>query len=176
MSNKEPIRQRLDALGVPYEWYEHAAANTMADCLALPYAAPDVTFCKNILLCNRQQTAYYLYITLPDKPFRTADVSKLLGVSRLSFAPEEALETLCRLRRGSLSPFALWFDPERRITFAVDRAVRREGRIAFHPCDNTATVIFTQADFLGRVLPALGHEPVWLDVPWPVMGGGADRG
>lgn len=167
MSNKEPIRQQLDALGVPYEWYEHAAADTMADCLALPYAKPDVTFCKNILLCNRQKTDYYLYITLPDKPFRTADVSKLLGVSRLSFAPEEALEELCRLHRGSLSPLALWFDREGRIRFVMDRGIRREGRIAFHPCDNTATVIFAQEDFFGRVLPALGHEPAWLDVPWP---------
>ena len=176
MTNKEMVRQHLDGLNVPYAWHEHAAANTMADCLALPYAAPDVTFCKNILLCNRQKTQYYLYITLPDKPFRTADVSKLLGVSRLSFAPEETLEELCRLHRGSLSPFALWFDPDRRITFAVDRAIRREGRIAFHPCDNTATVIFRQEDFFGRVVPALAHEPVWLEVPWPQTAGGQADG
>lgn len=165
--NKQLVRSRLDALGVPYEWHDHAAAATMADCLALPYAAPDVTFCKNILLCNRQKTAFWLYITLPDKPFRTADVSKLLGVSRLSFAPEEALEELCRLHRGSLSPLALWSDPGRRIALALDRAIRGGGRIAFHPCDNTATVIFDQTVFFGRVLPALGHEPRWLDVPWP---------
>ena len=177
MSNKELIRERLNGLGVPFEWYEHDAANPMADCLALPYAAPDVTFCKNILLCNRQKTDHFLYITLPDKPFRTADVSKLLGVSRLSFAPEETLETLCRLHRGSLSPLALWFDGERRITLALDRAIRREGRIAFHPCDNTATVIFAQEDFFGKVLPALGHTPRWLDVPWPqMMGGGGVHG
>ncbi len=171
MTNKESIRLELEALGTPFAWHEHAAAATMADCLALPYAAPDVTFCKNILLCNRQKTDYYLYITLPDKPFRTADVSKLLGVSRLSFAPEEALETLCRLHRGSLSPLALWFDREGRIRFVMDRSIRREGRIAFHPCDNTATVIFRQEDFFGRVLPALSHEPRWLEVPWPDMRG-----
>ncbi len=172
MSNKESIRGKLSTLDVPFEWHEHEAANTMADCLALPYCAPDLTFCKNILLCNRQKTVHYLYITLPDKPFRTADVSKLLGVSRLSFAPEEALEELCRLHRGSLSPLALWFDDEKRITLVLDRAIRREGRIAFHPCDNTATVIFGQEVFFGQVLPALGHEPCWLDVPWPQMGGG----
>ena len=176
MSNKALIRERLDSLGVPCEWYEHAAANTMADCLALPYAQPDVTFCKNILLCNRQKTEYYLYITLPDKPFRTADVSKLLGVSRLSFAPEESLEELCRLHRGSLSPLALWFDQEKKIHFVIDRSIRRDGRIAFHPCDNTATVIFRQEDFFRQVVPALAHEPIWLDVPWPVMGGGEAHG
>ena len=172
MTNKESIRHHLDALNVSYEWYEHEAANTMEDCLALPYALPDVTFCKNILLCNRQKTAYYLYITLPDKPYRTADVSKLLGVSRLSFAPESTLEELCHLHRGSLSPLALWYDTEKKITFIIDRSIHRDGRIAFHPCDNTATVIFSQEDFFQVVVPALSHEPIWLDVPWPIMGGG----
>ncbi len=173
MSVKEAVLQKLDETGVPLEHYEHAAVFSMQECLALPYAAPDVTFCKNILLCNRQKTAFWLYVTVPDKPYRTADVSKLLGVSRLSFAPEESLETLCRLHSGSLSPLALWFDAEKRITLVLDWEIRRPGRIAFHPCDSTATVIFRQEDFFDRLLPTLGHEPVWLEVPWPVTEGGA---
>ena len=87
MPIKEQVLTKLEALGIPCEVFQHAAAHTMEDCLALPYAAPDVTFCKNILLCNRQQTAFYLYVTPPEKPFRTSVVSKLLGSSRLSFAP-----------------------------------------------------------------------------------------
>ena len=113
MSNKARVLKHLQALSIPCEVYEHPAVFTMEECLALPYAAPDVTFCKNILLCNRQQTAFYLYVTLPDKPFRTADTSK-------------------------------------------------EGRIAFHPCDNTATVVFAQEVFWTQVVPTLGHEPIWL--------------
>ena len=94
MSNKEKVVRHLQSLGIPFACYEHAPAYTMADCLALPYATPEVTFCKNILLCNRQQTAFFLYVTLPDKVFRTADTSRALGVSRLSFAPEECLPAL----------------------------------------------------------------------------------
>lgn len=168
MSHKQEVLDRLTSLGVPFEHYEHAAAQTMADCLALPYAAPDVAFCKNILLCNRTKTNYYLYVTHPEKPFRTADVSKALGVSRLSFAPADDLPRMLGLVSGSLSPFALWYDPERTIQLVIDEDVRREGRIAFHPCDNTATVIFRQEDFWARVLPSLGHEPVFLRVPWTV--------
>ena len=167
MSRKLEVIARLEALGVPFEKHEHAAAFTMADCLALPYAAPDVTFCKNILLCNRQKTAYYLYVTDPEKPFRTADVSKALGVSRLSFAPEETLPAMLDLESGSLSPLALWFDRDQRIQLVFDRLIRREGRIAFHPCDNTATVIFPQEVFFTQVVPSLGHRPAWLDTPWP---------
>lgn len=162
MSNKLRIMERLTALNIPHEYHEHAPAQTMADCLALPYAAPDVTFCKNILLCNRQQTAFYLYVTPPDKPFRTADTSKALGSSRLSFAPAESLPQLLGLESGSLSPLALWFDEEKRVQLVFDRAILHEGRIAFHPCDNTATVIFDQDTFFDRVVPALGHPPIWL--------------
>lgn len=167
MSIKQRVLERIEALGIPCEHYEHAAAHTIPDCYVLPYYQPDITICKNILLCNRQKTAYYLYITLPDKPFRTADVSKLLGVSRLSFAPQEALPEMLGLTSGSLSPLALWFDAGHAITFVIDREVLHTPRIAFHPCDNTATVIFSQEVFSDIVVPSLGAQTILLDVPWP---------
>lgn len=162
MSNKLKVMERLRALNIPYAYYEHDPAWTMDDCLALPCAEPDVTFCKNILLCNRQQTAFYLYVTPPDKPFRTADTSKALGSSRLSFAPSECLPQMLGLESGSLSPLGLWFDPEKRIQLVFDKAIRQEGRIAFHPCDNTATVIFEQEAFFEQVVPTLDHPALWL--------------
>jgi len=162
MSTKDFIMEKIRALGVPHEYHEHAAAHTMADCLALPYAAPDVTFCKNLLLCNTPKTAFYLYVTVPDKPFRTGDISKRLGSSRLSFAPSECLQDMLRLESGSLSPLGLWFDDEQRIRLAFDKDVQRAGRIAFHPCDNTATVLFDQQVFFEQVVPALGHEAIFI--------------
>lgn len=162
MSNKNRVLDHLRERNIPCEVYEHAPAYTMEDCLALPYAAPDVTFCKNILLCNRQMTDFYLYVTLPDKVFRTSDVSKRLGSSRLSFAPGELLPDMLGLQSGSLSPLALWFDDKRQVKLAIDRDVCREGRIAFHPCDNTATVIFRQEVFWQQVMPALEREPMWV--------------
>ena len=162
MSTKATIMARLRALDIPHEFHEHAAAHTMADCLALPYAAPDVTFCKNLLLCNAPKTAFYLYVTVPDKAFRTGDVSKRLGSSRLSFAPSECLPEMLHLESGSLSPLGLWFDGEQRIRLAFDKDVVQEGRIAFHPCDNTATVVFEQRVFWEQVVPALGHEAMFI--------------
>ena len=163
MSHKQEIAARLQAEGIPHQWFEHQAVFTMEECLRLPYAAPDVTFCKNILLCNRQQTQFFLYVTLPDKPFRTADVSKKLNSSRLSFAPADALPRLLGLQSGSLSPLAMWFDSEGAVTLALDRAIRRPGRIAFHPCDSSATVIFDQDVFFERVLPLLGDRQLMVD-------------
>ena len=162
MTTKETIMAHIRALNIPHEYHEHAPAYTMEDCLGLPYAETDVTFCKNLLLCNTPRTAFFLYVTLPDKPFRTGDVSKRLGSSRLSFAPAEDLREMLQLTPGSLSPLGLWFDGEQRIRLAIDKDVQREGRIAFHPCDNTATVLFRQEDFWGQVVPALGHETIYI--------------
>ncbi len=162
MTTKEIILARLAELAIPYEVHEHAPAATMADCLALPWAKEDVTFCKNLLLTPANRSAYYLYVTLPDKAFRTGDVSKGIGSSRLSFAPADCLPEMLRLAPGSLSPLGLWFDGEKRITLVIDREVRRQGRIAFHPCDNTATVLFDQRVFWEQVLPALGHEVKYI--------------
>lgn len=162
MSNKEVLVEKLRTLAIPCEVHEHAPAATMEECLALPYAAPDVTFCKNILLCNRQETAFYLYVTLPDKPFRTSEVSKHLGSSRLSFAPPERLLSLLGVHSGSLSPLALWLAPESGVTLALDQDVRRPGRIAFHPGDNAATVIFPQEIFWEQVVPLLGARTLTI--------------
>ena len=107
---RREILSLLDDSGIPYEFYEHERAFTIEDCLRMPFIGPDVTMCKNILLCNRQKTQFYLMLLKPLTPFRTAVVSKALGVSRLSFAPEDALEERLHLTSGSVSPLALWFD------------------------------------------------------------------
>ena len=150
----------LDRLDVPYRLYEHVQANTIDDCLKMPFIDDRITICKNVFLCNRQQTQFYLMLLKPATPFRTAVVSKALGISRLSFAPKEALHTLLHLSAGSVSPLGLYFDTEKLITLCYEQAVTDTPEIAFHPCDNTATVVFTQEAFWGQVIPTLGIRPV----------------
>ena len=160
LQNRMEILRLLDENRVPYELHEHERAYTIEDCVRMPFIGNDVTICKNILLCNRQRTQFYLMLLKPHTPFRTAVVSKALGVSRLSFAPEEALEGLLRLTSGSVSPLGLWFDKKHKITLCYEPGVRETARIAFHPCDNAATVIFEQEVFWQRVLPLIGAAPV----------------
>ncbi len=155
MSNKESVLRQLDALGIPYVCHEHPAAFTMEDCYRLPFVTPELLFCKNLLLCNRQQTSFYLLVISPERSFRTAELSHELGVSRLSFAPEETLPRLLGLEKGAVSPLGLWFDREKRVRLLFERGLRRQGQIAFHPCDNRATVVFDQEVFWARVAPAL---------------------
>lgn len=160
LTTRREILGFLDDHHIPYELYEHERANTIEDCVKMPFITDEVTICKNIFLCNRQQTAFYLMLLRPLTPFRTAVVSKALGVSRLSFAPPEALPSLLHLTAGSVSPLGLYYDREGQITLCYESGVRATPRIAFHPCDNTATVIFTQDAFWGQALPALAVKPV----------------
>ena len=76
----------LDQLGIPYERVEHAPANTMEDCLDIDRAL-NTKICKNLFLCNRQKTEFYLLSMPGEKPFQTKELSKQIGSARLSFAP-----------------------------------------------------------------------------------------
>ena len=160
---RQTILGWLDSQRFAYRLFEHRQANTIEDCQAMPFISDQITICKNVFLCNRQKTNYCLMLLKPATPFRTAVVSKALGVSRLSFAPEEALQTLLHLSSGSVSPLALYFDRAHDILLCYEKAIQDTPEIAFHPCDNTATVIFTQSVFWDQVLPALGVRPVAVE-------------
>ena len=168
MLDTENVRQEiltfLNGLNIPYEYHEHPRAHTIDDCLAMPFITEDVTICKNIFLCNRQQTKFYLLLLKPHTVFRTSVVSKVLGVSRLSFAPDAALVDHLHLTSGSVSPLGLFFDQQHTITLVAEEAVRETPRIAFHPCDNSATVIFAQEIFWQKVLPSLGVTAIFLQL------------
>ena len=139
----------LDSLGIPYIRFEHDATATMEDCAAVGKALHG-TICKNLFLCNRQQTAFYL-LTMPgDKPFHTKDLSAQIGSSRLSFAPPEKMEELLNTHPGSASVMGLLFDTE---------------YFCCHPCDNHGSLKIKTSDLLTKFLPHVGHEPIVVDLP-----------
>ena len=75
----------LDSLGIRYWRTDHAPAGSIAQCQEID-AVLDTVICKNLFLCNRQETQFYLLMMPGDKAFKTKDLSAELGVSRLSFA------------------------------------------------------------------------------------------
>ena len=153
----------LDALGIDYYRVDHEHADTIEACREVEMLL-GCTICKNLFLCNRQKTDFYLYLSLPDRAFRTADISKKLQVSRLSFAPDTALPELLNMESGSLSPLGLWWDTEHRVTLVMDHDLRQAPRLAFHPCDHTGTVLFTREVFYEKVLPSLHCVVIELHV------------
>ena len=162
-SVKEDVLAALGALGIPYELLEHAPVHTMEDCRAAEEALGGV-MPKNLFLTPRNHASHHLLIARAEAPFRTSRVSRQLGVSRLSFATAEELMDMLRTLPGAISPMGLLFDGEKKVRLAIDRALRGEERLLFHPCVNTATLAISGADFFGRLLPALGHEAVYVDM------------
>ena len=162
-SVKEDVLSALAALGVSYELLEHAPVHTMEDCKAAEEALGGV-MPKNLFLTPRNHASHHLLIARADAPFRTARISRQLGVSRLSFATAEELMEMLRTLPRAISPMGLLFDGEKKVRLAIDRALRGEERLLFHPCVNTATLAVSGADFFERLLPALGHEAAFVDM------------
>ena len=153
----------LDSLGIPYIRFEHDATATMEDCAAVGEALHG-TICKNLFLCNRQQTAFYLLTMPEDKPFHTKDLSHQIGSSRLSFAPPEKMEELLGCSPGSASVLGLHNDSGNAVRLVMDRDVYTAPYFACHPCDNTQSLKFKTEDLLNVLLPKIGHEPIIVEL------------
>ena len=148
----------LDSLGVQYERIDHEPANTMELCRAIDVTL-QATICKNLLLCNRQCTAFYLLMIPGDKVFKTKELSHQLGVSRLSFAAPEYMERYLDITPGSLSILGLMNDTEQKVRLIIDEDVLKGEFIGCHPCINTSSLKIRTADLVDKIIPALGHEP-----------------
>ena len=138
-------------------------ADTMEDCHVID-ACLNATVCKNLFLCNRQKTAFYLLCMMPDKPFHTKDLSAQINSSRLSFAPEELLWELLHCTPGSATVLGLANDTENRVQLLIDREVYDAPCFSCHPCICTSTLRLKTADVLETLLPAIGHAPVIVDL------------
>lgn len=147
----------LDRLNIEYERVEHAPAETMEACLAVD-AALGTKMCKNLFLCNRQGTAFYLLLMPGDKPFRTKELSAQIGSARLSFASPENMETYLDIHPGAVSVMGLMNDSEREVTLLIDEDLMRDDFIGCHPCVNTASLKIRTKDILEVFLPAVKHS------------------
>ena len=148
---------KLEELHIPYTRVEHDIANTMEDC-ALISDVLGIRICKNLVLCNRQKTAFYLLTMPEDKPFVTKNLSKQIGSSRLSFAPAEDMEQLIGCTPGSASVLGLMHDTEHRVKLLMDKEVYEAEWFGCHPCKNDGSLRMKTADLLNVFLPHTGHD------------------
>ena len=123
-------------------------------------AVLNVRICKNLFLCNRQKTKFYLLVMPGDKPFKTKELSGQMGISRLSFADESFMTELLDLYPGSVSVLGLMNDKEHRVQLVMDEDVLKEKYFGCHPCVNTSSLRFKTKDLVDKVIPALGAEPI----------------
>lgn len=147
----------LDRLGVEYDRVDHAPAMTMEECKEVDEILKSMV-CKNLFLCNRQETAFYLLMIPDTKVFHTKDLSAQIGSARLSFAKPEYMEQFLNITPGSVSVMGLMNDTEHRVKLLIDEDVLASEYVGCHPCINTSSIRFRTSDLVEKILPAMGHD------------------
>ena len=135
----------------------------MEKCAAVS-AVLGMPICKNLFLCNRQKTQFYLLAMGPEKPFHTKDLSHQIGSARLSFAPEEALWEFLHGTPGSATVLGLMNDSEHRVQLLMEREVYEAPYFSCHPCICTSSLKIRTQDLLEKFLPETGHTPIVVDL------------
>ena len=154
----------LDSLGINYQRIDHEAAMTMEACEEIDRTLSEgeensVAICKNLFLCNRQETEFYLLLIPGDKPFKTKYLSAQIGASRLSFAKPEYMEKYLDITPGSVSVLGLMNDHEKKVRLLIDEDVLKDEYFGCHPCINTSSLKIRMEDLTEKIIPAMGHEP-----------------
>lgn len=157
----------LDSLGLEYRRVDHEHADTIEACEQVE-GLLECKICKNLFLTNRQQTDFYLLIMPGEKPFKTKLLSKQIGSARLSFASAEHMEKYLDITPGSVSILGLMNDKGGAVRLLVDRDLLKEEYFGCHPCINTSSLRLKTTDVLEKLLPAMGHEPSFVDLPWVI--------
>ena len=158
----------LEKLGVSYQRVDHEAAMTMEACIEID-AAMGAPMCKNLLLCNRQCTNFYLLMMPGEKPFKTTILSKQIGSARLSFADGKYMEEFLDITPGSLSVLGLMNDKEQKVQLLIDDELLGWEFIGCHPCVNTSSLRLKKEDLLEKIIPAMGHAPRFVHLETEVL-------
>ena len=149
----------LDGLGISYQRTDHEHADNMEACFAID-AVLGVTICKNLFLCNRQQTKFYLLMMPGDKVFKTKELSSQIHSARLSFAPAEKMLEYLDIEPGAVSIMGLMNDKGHDVQLLIDEDILADEYIGCHPCVSTSSLKIKTTDITEKFLPAVGHVPV----------------
>ena len=147
----------LDKLGIKYFRTDHEPADNMEACNAID-AVLGVLICKNLFLCNRQKTNFYLLMMPGDKKFKTKELSAQINSARLSFAEPEDMLKYLDIEPGSVSVMGLMNDKEHKVQLLIDEDVLAGEDLGCHPCVCTSSLKLKTADVIDKFLPATGHE------------------
>ena len=147
----------LDRLGIRYQRTDHERADHMEACNQID-AVLGVVICKNLFLCNRQKTAFYLLMMPGDKKFKTKELSSQIHSARLSFADPEDMLRYLDIEPGAVSIMGLMNDHDRIIRLLIDDDVLKGEYIGCHPCVCTSSLKLKTEDVINIFLPSTGHS------------------
>lgn len=153
---QEKVYQVLADLQIPYERVETDEAITMEDCVQIN-AKLDMKMVKTLFLCNRQQTAFYLFVTAGEKPFRSKDFSTALEIARVSFAPVDLMEQMLSTKIGAATVFSALLETARDVQFILDKEVLSEEWYGCSDGTTTGYMKIKTEQIVRRFLPYTKH-------------------
>lgn len=156
----------LDNLNIEYYHIDHRnmAADTMEACEKIDRAL-GCKICKNLFLCNRQKTNFYLLMMPADKPFKTKDLTAQINSARLSFADSDAMIKYLNITPGSVSVLGLMNDKTNAVQLIVDQDVLKDEYIGCHPCVNTTSMKIKTTDIFDKFIINTNHSKVIVKLP-----------
>lgn len=159
-TSPEQLLARLGELGIATVTHSHPPLFTVEESKALRGELPG-GHCKNLFLKDRKDQ-YWLIVALEDAPVSLNSFDKVIGSARLSFASAERLWQVLGVRPGSVTPFALINDTERRVNVVLQKAMLDQDPLNYHPLLNDRTTAIRPRDLLAFI-KACGHEPRIVD-------------
>jgi Ala-tRNA(Pro) deacylase len=147
----------LDKLGIEYVRTDHERTDTMEECNEIDKVL-EVLICKNLFLCNRQKTNFYLLMMPGDKPFKTKELSSQINSARLSFASAEDMEKYLDIHPGAVSVMGLMNDHGNAVQLLVDEDVLKGEYFGCHPCVNTSSLKLKTEEVFTKFLDAVHHN------------------
>jgi Ala-tRNA(Pro) deacylase len=144
----------LDGLGIATDTHHHPPAFTVEQGNRVWGAIPGI-HCKNLFLKDAKGKLW-LVVAPGDRSIDLKRLPERIGSARLSFGSGELLQRVLGVEPGSVTPFALINDEERRVSLVLDAWMMAQPLLNFHPLRNDMTTTIASGDFR-RFLAAIGH-------------------
>ena len=147
----------LDSLGITHQTVTHPPVFTVGEARELRGAVAG-GHTKNLFLRDKKGAAY-LVVAPEDAAIELSSLHRALGASgRFSFGSAELMGELLGVTPGSVTPFAVINDKDRRVTVVLDTALMAHAMLNFHPLVNTGTTTISREGLL-KFLESTGHLP-----------------
>lgn len=151
----------LDKLEIDYTLYTHPATVSVEESKRI-INIPQARGYKSLFVKDKKSERYFLAVLPNNKRADMRALAHYVGAEKFEFAAQEALQKYLLVQRGSVSPFCFIFPSSQSVGLLLDKEAGLEGKVRFHPCDNTRSVALKSGDFL-KFLNAVNKKIIWTE-------------
>lgn len=160
-TSADKLFEILKNLGISYELHHHAPIFTVEEGEHLKVSIPGI-HCRNLFVRDKKEEMF-LVVAANETRIDMKKLSNVLGCGRLSFGSPDRLWRHLGIRPGSVCPFCIINDTDKKVRIMLDKQMMQAQRMNVHPLDNAMTVGLSPADLI-RFIEHVGHKPEIVDL------------